>query len=43
VKEARADRKAAKADAKAAQADAQAKVAAHLAHEADEAIYRESD
>jgi hypothetical protein len=43
MKESRADRKAAKVDAKAAEADAQAKVAAHLAHEADEAIYRESD
>src|SRR6516225_11066442 len=39
LKETRAERKAAKADAKAAQADAEATVAAHLAHDADEAIY----
>jgi len=43
LKETRAERKAAKADAKAAQADAEATVAAHLAHDADEAIYGESD
>jgi hypothetical protein len=43
MKDLRAERKSAKADAKAAQADAQAKVAAHLAHEADEAISGESD
>jgi hypothetical protein len=43
MKETRAERKAAKAGAKAVQADAQAQVAAHLAHEADEAISGESD
>jgi hypothetical protein len=43
MKESRAERKAAKAGAKAAQADAQAQVAEHSAHEADEAIYGESD
>jgi hypothetical protein len=43
MKEVRSERKAAKAGAKAAQADARATVAAHLAHETDEAISGESD
>jgi ferredoxin len=43
MKELRADRKATKADAKAAQAESRAQVSAQATHEADEAIFRESD